>query len=146
MGGTNGGAGMKASTALQNRIWLALSAAGKVVFRNITAQGWAGKSFELKAGEKYTARGGERVVMDPYPIKAGLCKGSGDLIGGDPVVITPDMVGKTLLVFASWEVKSGTGRPTTEQNTFARVIRSRGGIAEIVRNEEEALSARLFKD
>lgn len=137
---------MKASTALQNKIMLALSAAGKVVFRNITAQGWAGKSFELKRGEKYVAKGGERVVLDPYPIKAGLHKGSGDLIGGHPVVITPDMIGKTILVFASWEVKSGTGRPTPEQKQFATVIRANGGIAEIVRSEEEALSARLFKD
>ena len=137
---------MKASTALQNRIWLALSAAGKIVFRNITAQGWAGKSFELKPGETYRAKGGERVVLDPYPIKAGLHKGSGDLIGGDPVVITPDMVGKTVLIFASWEVKSGEGRPTQEQKQFAKVIRANGGIAEIVRSPEEALSARLFKD
>jgi len=137
---------MKAATALQNRIWLALSGAGKLVFRNITAQGWAGKSFELKRGEVYTAKGGERVVMDPYPIKAGLTKGSGDLIGGDPVVVTPDMVGKTILVFASWEVKSGTGRPTPEQKQFAKVVRERGGIAEVVRSPEEALNARLFRD
>jgi hypothetical protein len=135
---------MKASTALQNRIMLALSEAGRLVFRNITAQGWAGKSFELKAGEKYTAPTRCRVVLDPYPIKAGLCVGSGDLIGGEEVTITPDMVGQTVLVFASWEVKSGTGRPTEEQKTFARVVRGRGGIAATVRSEEEAVAATRF--
>lgn len=137
---------MKASTALKNRIMLALSKAGRLVFNNITAQGWAGKSFELKRGEKFTAPGNCRVILDPYPIKAGLCVGSGDLIGGESIVITPDMVGSKVLVFASWEVKSGTGRPTEQQKTFAKVIRERGGIAEIVRSEEEALAARLFKD
>jgi hypothetical protein len=75
-----------------------------------------------------------------------LAVGSGDLIGGDPIIITPDMVGKTILVFASWEVKSGTGRPTPEQKQFAKVVRERGGIAEVVRSPEEALSARLFRD
>lgn len=137
---------MKASTALMNRIMLALSEAGRIVFRNTTANGWAGKSFSLAPGQVYTARGGERVVLDAYPIKAGLCTGSGDLIGGERVIITPDMVGKTLLVFASWEVKHGTGRATKEQLNFARVIREAGGIAEIVRDETEALNARLFKD
>ncbi|MGO8269233.1 hypothetical protein ACC862_24025 [Rhizobium ruizarguesonis] len=137
---------MKASTALQNRIMLALSKAGRLVFRNITAQGWAGKSFELKAGDRFTAPTKCRVVLDPYPINAGLCVGSGDIIGGESIVITPDMVGSTVLVFASWEVKSGTGRPTEHQKNFANRIRELGGIAEIVRSEEEAVSARLFKD
>lgn len=137
---------MKAATALMNRIMLALSSAGRTVWRNTTAQGWAGKSFELRAGETYKAKGGERVVIDAYPIKAGLCVGSGDIIGIDSVVITPDMVGKKVAIFCSWEVKSGTGRATPAQINFAKFIRNAGGVAEVVRNEQEAVSARLFKD
>lgn len=137
---------MKASTALMNRVLLALSSAGRVVWRNTVAQGWAGKSEVLYPGQRYVARGGERLVHDPYPIKAGLCVGSGDIIGITRVVVTPDMVGKTVAVFSSWEVKSGTGRPTKEQVHFVRFVRESGGIAEVVRDEAEALSTRLFKD
>jgi len=137
---------MKASTALMNRIMLALSEAGRTVWRNTTAQGWAGKSFSLAPGQVYKAKGGERVVVDPYPIKAGLCVGSGDIIGIDSVVITPDMVGKRVAIFCSWEVKSGTGRASTEQINFARFVRNAGGVAEVVRSEQEAVAARLFKD
>lgn len=137
---------MKAATALMNRIMLALSEAGRTVWRNTTAQGWAGKSIALQRGDVYRAKGGERVVFDAYPIKAGLCVGSGDIIGIDSVVITPEMVGQRVAVFCSWEVKSGTGRATKEQINFAKFVRNAGGVAEVVRNEQEAVAARLFKD
>lgn len=130
---------MKRATALMNRIALALSGAGATVWRNTTARGWAGKSFPLSAGETYRAKGGERVVMDAFPIDAGLCKGSGDIIGLVEVEVTPEMVGSRLAVFGSWEVKSGSGRASKDQKRFAEHVKACGGIAAIVRTEAEAL-------
>lgn len=137
---------MKAATVLMNRIMRALSDAGVTVWRNNTAQGWAGQSVALQPGQTYKARGGERVVFDAYPIKAGLCVGASDIIGLQSVTITPDMVGKTVAVFCAYEVKSGTGRATKEQANFIAFVRSRGGVAEIVRTEQDAVNARLFED
>lgn len=131
---------MKGSTAHMNRIMLALSAAGAVVWRNTTAMGWAGKSFPLSAGQVYRARGGERVILDAYPIRAGLCEGSGDIVGMRTVTVTPDMVGQKLAVFCSWEVKHGSGRPTKSQRHFADFVTAAGGIGAVVRSETEALA------
>lgn len=133
------GAAMSTGTALMNRCLIALSKAGATVWRNTVATGWAGKSFSLSRGEVYRARGGERVVLDAYPIKAGLCLGSGDIIGLVTVIVTPDMVGRRFAVFGSWEAKDGLGRATKEQSHFAEFVTAAGGIGEIIRSEAEAL-------
>lgn len=128
-----------AGTALMNRIMLALSGAGATVFRNNTGSGWAGRSIALAPGQNYRARGGERVVLDARPLKAGLCEGSSDLIGFRSVTITADMVGSRIAVFAAWESKDGTGRASEKQRKFVDHVRNAGGIGAIVRSEEEAL-------
>jgi hypothetical protein len=68
----------------------------------------------------------------------GLCPGSADLIGYRSVVVTPDMVGQTLAVFAAVEVKSPTGRPTPEQTTFLEHVAAAGGLAGIARSVDDA--------
>lgn len=132
---------MSTGTALMNRILLALSRAGLTVFRNNTARAWAGRSMPLKAGEVYRARGGERVVFDARPLRAGLCEGSGDIIGIETVEVTPDMVGSRIGLFVSAEVKAGSGRPTQAQKNFAAHVQACGGKAVIVHSEAEALAA-----
>ena len=70
----------------------------------------------------------------------GLCPGSADLIGYRTVVVTPDMVGQRLAVFAAVEVKAPKGRPTPEQAAFLEHIRDAGGIAGIARSVDDAES------
>jgi len=132
---------MSTGTALMNRVLIALSAAGLTVWRNNTAVGWAGKSFALKPGETYRARGGERVVLGARPIKAGLCEGSADIVGIEAVTITPDMVGRTVAIFHAWEVKDGSGRLSTPQRRFLDHVEDRGGVGVVVRSVDEALHA-----
>ncbi len=132
---------MSTGTALMNRVLRTLSEAGATVFRNTTAMAWGGKSFALRPGDVYRARGGERVVLNAYPIQAGLCVGSSDVIGMVPIVITSAMVGKTVAVFGGWEVKDGTGRPTKPQENFVNHIIASGGIGVVVRSEAEAIEA-----
>lgn len=73
-------------------------------------------------------------------VRFGLCKGSSDLIGFRPTVITPDMVGKTVAVFTAIEVKTPTGKPTPEQLHFINRVKELGGIAGIARSVEDALA------
>lgn len=60
---------------------------------------------------------------------------SSDLIGVTSMVISPDMVGKTIAVFTAIEVKAeGWGPPELSrreiaQNNFVQWIRKQGGIA-----------------
>ncbi|WP_321336523.1 hypothetical protein [Breoghania sp.] len=131
---------MNKATAFCNRLLLALSTAGATVWRNNTGQAWAGRSIRLNAGDVYRAQGGERVVLDPRPLHAGLCKGSGDIIGIVPVEVRADMIGRTVGVFVSVEAKTGSGRASKEQKTFAEHVKACGGRAVIAHNEKEALS------
>jgi hypothetical protein len=75
---------------------------------------------------------------DGSRVRYGLCGGSSDLIGFRSVEITPDMVGSRIAQFVALEVKSATGRATREQNIFLAVVRVAGGVAAVVRSEDEA--------
>ncbi len=69
----------------------------------------------------------------------GLCKGSADLIGYRSIAITPDMVGTTVAVFLSIEVKTATGKLRPEQQQWLDAVQAAGGIAGVARSVEDAL-------
>lgn len=100
---------------------LALSEAGCLVWRNETAGVWVGRVIHQEASSVTLA--GARMIQ------AGLCKGGADIIG-----VAPD--GRFLAV----EVKSKTGRASTQQLNFIDAVRHRGGIAGIARSAQEALN------
>ena len=70
-------------------------------------------------------------------VRYGLCPGSSDLIGFRTVVITPDMVGQRVAVFAAVEVKD-RGRLTSEQQAFITMVQQAGGMAGVAHNTDEA--------
>ena len=72
------------------------------------------------------------------PVQFGLAKGSADLIGWRTVTITPEMVGSTVAVFTSIEVKSATGRLKPEQQQWLDAVQAAGGIAGVARSVEDA--------
>lgn len=120
---------------IQREIMLASSALGSAtLFRNNVGLGWTGRT--ISVGES-----GRVVLADARPVKFGLCKGSGDLIGWRTVTITPEMVGRTVAVFASLEVKTKTGRVSPEQANFRAAVERAGGIAAVVRSDAEAVAA-----
>lgn len=71
-------------------------------------------------------------------IRYGLSPGSSDLIGIRKVTITPDMVGQTIGVFTSLEVKTDTGRPSTDQKKWLSMVTAFGGIAGVARSPQDA--------
>ena len=73
------------------------------------------------------------------PVTFGLCKGSADLIGWRSVTITPAMVGQTLAIFTSIEVKSSRGRVNPEQQQLLQAVAAAGGIAGVARSVGEAM-------
>jgi hypothetical protein len=72
------------------------------------------------------------------PVQFGLCKGSADLIGWKRVTVTEDMVGSTVAVFLSIEVKTATGRLRPEQQQWLDAVQSAGGIAGVARSVGDA--------
>jgi hypothetical protein len=71
-------------------------------------------------------------------IHFGLTVGSGDLIGLETVVITPEMVGTKIAVFLSCETKTATGSVREGQANWQKFVNSAGGIAVIARSVEDA--------
>ena len=99
------------------------------LWRNNTAQGWAGKI--IGKGPSYVT------LSDPYPLRAWLFVGSSDLIGITEVIITPEMVGQKIGRFTAFEVKTDSGKTSKEQKVFIDFVKSKGGIAGVVRSEED---------
>ena len=89
------------------------------LFRNNVSRAWSGE-FVRRLPD------GTVILRNARPLRAGLIKGSADLIGwAGPY-------------FLSIEVKGPRGRPSPEQLTWLRAVQSAGGIAGIVRSVDEA--------
>jgi len=73
-------------------------------------------------------------------VRYGLAVGSSDLIGIYSTVIGPEHVGMTLGRFVAGEVKAPGGTVTEDQARFLSLVSSRGGLAGVWRNTEEALA------
>lgn len=115
-------------SAVLHRCMLALSEAGCRVFRNNVALAWVGKSIRTSKPVQVTLMPGDVLIRKARPLHAGLCVGSGDLIGW-----TPD--GR----FLSVECKTETGRVSSEQSAFADAVSACGGVGIVVRSESEVL-------
>lgn len=118
---------------IRNRILLEVGRGDVRLFNNNVGMGWAGKFV-------YN-RNGEVLLRNARPLHAGLCEGSGDLIGPVTIEITPEMVGRKVAVFASLEVKTKVGRTSQEQENFLAMVQSVGGIAAVVRSPDDARHA-----
>jgi hypothetical protein len=119
---------------IQQRILLAHGSGDVRLFRNNVGTGWAGQAARITAGNlsaiAHTLRPGDVIIRNARPLHAGLCVGSSDLIGYRRV--------DGLAQFVALEVKSATGRPTTEQTRFLDHITTAGGCAAIVRSIADA--------
>ncbi|PHS13446.1 MAG: VRR-NUC domain-containing protein [Blastopirellula sp.] len=118
-------------TGIQNRILLALSEAGCTVWRNETAGAWVGQILH-KTGSQVT-------LKNARLLKLGLCKGSSDVIGIRPVLITQEMVGKTIGQFIAPEIKTKDGKLSDDQVKFCRAVIKAGGRAGPATSPDEAL-------
>jgi hypothetical protein len=120
--------------AIQQRILLACGSGPVRLWRNNVGTGWAGQATRVTTGNlRAVAQGlqpGDVVIRQGRPLHAGLCVGSSDLIGYRQV----DGVAQ----FVALEVKSATGRPTTQQTQFLNHITSAGGCAGVVRSVDDA--------
>ena len=112
---------MNKETIIQRQIMIALSEAGHTCWRNETGRFWTGKVIHKDSSTVTLAR--------PQMIPVGLCVGSSDIIG-----LTKE--GR----FFAMEVKTAKGRASKEQKQFIEHVKSKGGIAGVVRNPDDALS------
>jgi hypothetical protein len=109
----------KQETDIANRIMIDLSACGTFLFKNVRGL--------------FLSLDGKRKV------RAGLqAPGASDLVGGTPITITQDMVGRKICVLTVIEVKTATGAAFKEQKDFINFVLKNGGFAGVARDSDEA--------
>jgi hypothetical protein len=117
-------------TDIQRRIQIALSWGDGRMFRNTVGGAWQGSNFSIRKGKLVS--GVARFV------RYGLAPGSSDLIGPQSVLVTPQMVGMKVAIFAAIETKSEDGIDADNQRRFLEMVQSLGGMSGIARSVEEA--------
>ena len=125
---------MPSEHVTQQRILLECSTGPVRLWRNNVGLGWTGECTKVTPRNIRLVRAelqpGDVVIRNARPLHAGLCLGSSDLIG----YRTVDGVAQ----FVALEVKSATGRPTTEQRAFLDHITHAGGCGGVVRTVADA--------
>lgn len=123
---------------IQNLARLALSEHGAgTYFRANVGRGWTGV-------EAIRLQNGDVLIKQARPLDTGLPKGFPDLFGITEVLITPEMVGKTIGVFTGLEAKAPKGKVSDAQKNVLEAIIKKGGIAGVFRSPEEAVSIVKF--
>lgn len=115
---------------LMRRIQIKASQLGARLFRMNTGLAWCGIRVPApQCGPQAI------ILLNARPFKAGI-KGMSDLCGWKPVVITPEMVGRTLAVYVACEVKDGAPTTKEQQHFLCEVIKN-GGIGLVARSEKD---------
>lgn len=120
---------MTSANTLTNRRLIQASKEKRILFRNHRGKAWQGKSRYVK--DKNTV-----FIENPRFCEFGLFPGAGDLIGWQQVTITPEMVGQTVAIFVSEEIKSVNDKMSKEQERWKDIVIKNGGIAVTVKEEK----------
>lgn len=124
---------------LGKQLIVAWTKLGDRLFRMNSGMGWVGQTTVVKADNTiFNLRRGTVVIQNPRPLHAGFT-GCPDYWGFKRVVVTPEMVGQTIAVFAVMETKDTKGRLSSEQKNFLDMVTQAGGIAKVVRKVEDSL-------
>lgn len=119
---------------------IAASKYGNRLFRNNTGTGWVGNVIRVAKPTTVTIYPGDVLIRQARPLRAGLIKGSSDLIGWTVKEVTKEMVGDKIAIFTAAEIKTGRQSATKEQRAFVNKINSDGGIAVIARDIKDLTS------
>lgn len=115
-----------ASAALEDNVLVELGFYGP--FCNVNSgMGWVGST---------QFRNGVVTIKNPRPFR-GMPTGHPDSVGGVVIEITPEMVGRKVMIYAAIESKSGTGRLSKEQGEYIDSIKKQGGISGVARDPQD---------
>lgn len=121
---------------LMRRLQARASQLGARLFRQQVGMAWIGRVEKGYPGRRVVLAAGDIVIRSARPFHAGVA-GMSDLGGWVPVVVTPEMVGQTIAVYAQVEVKTETGRASPEQTAWIKAVNEAGGRAGIARNNDD---------
>jgi hypothetical protein len=124
-------------TPILKRIMLKCSTGSSRLFRMNVGRGWIGDSKRFARHANIHAEPGDVLIKNARPFHSGT-EGMHDLLGWKSVIVTPQMVGMRLAVFASLEVKGEGGKPRKMQLVWNDNVNKAGGLSGIVYSVEEA--------
>ncbi len=100
------------------------------LFRNNSGMAWTGDVTRLADGSLH--------IVNPRPLRAGLCEGSSDYIGWRSLIITQEMVGRKIAQFVAVETKKdGNAKRSKEQVNFVATVNDDGGVGVFASNNQE---------
>lgn len=122
---------MTPAAALTNKIREAVSKKGARLFPMTVGKFWAGIPIG-KTTEGHTILKHARIVNVGF-------SGLSDTLGGSPMTITAEDVGKTVMVLTAVEIKAGNDRLRPGQPEFLAAIKKMGGRSGVARSPEDAV-------
>ena len=122
---------------LLKRIMLAVCRGPTRLFRTNSGMGWVGDAKVYQKTTIVSVNQGDVVIRNARPFRSGF-EGMSDLNGWHSVEITKDMVGRKVAIYTAIEVKVPRGQVRPHQKVYIDMVKAAGGIAGIVRSEEEA--------
>jgi hypothetical protein len=122
-------------TPIIKDIQIALSHDDVRLWRNNIGEAWQGAVSRAPSGP-WSANA--ILIQNPRIVNFGLCAGSSDLVGFKSRVITPEMVGQRVAVFAGIEVKTTRGVFRKGQRPWLYMVDELGGISGVARSVDDA--------
>lgn len=131
---------MTPGTRLTNEIREAASNLGARLFPMTVGKFWGpyhkGVRYERK--QTVTVNPGDVLIRGGYMVSVGFT-GLSDTLGGSPMTITAEDIGKTVMILTAVEVKAGKDRPRPGQPEFLEAVKKMGGRAGMARTPEDAI-------
>lgn len=123
---------MTPAAALTNRIREAVSKKGARLFPMTVGKFWAG----IPVGK---TPDGHTILKHARIVNVGFA-GLSDTLGGSPMTITAEDVGRTVMILTAVEIKAGKDQLREGQPEFLAAIKKMGGRAGVARTPEDAIS------
>lgn len=131
---------MTPGTRLTNEIREAASKLGARLFPMTVGKFWGPyhKGVRYERSQTVTLNPGDVLIRGGYMVSVGFT-GLSDTLGGSPMTITDDDIGKTVMILTAVEVKAGKDRPRPGQPEFIAAVKKMGGRAGMARTPEDAI-------
>jgi hypothetical protein len=127
-------------TALTNEIRAATSKLGARLFPMTVGKFWGPfhRGRRITKTETVTLKPGDVVIRAGHMVSVGFT-GLSDTLGGSPMTITAEDVGKTVMILTAIEVKAGADSLRPGQPEFIAAVIKNGGRAGVARTPEDAV-------
>lgn len=131
---------MTPAAALTNRIKEAVSRHGARLFPMTVGKFWGPfhKGIKFDRVQTVTVKPGDVLIRQGHMVSVGFT-GLSDTLGGSPMIITSEDVGKTVMILTAVEVKAGKDQLRNGQPEFLAAIKKMGGRAGVARTPEDAV-------